>query len=110
KLRRYARGRYLAVPHLRALLLVFRTPRIHDGHALVDAARSRSTRFADVDRALVLFLIDAPPKGKGMRLKNHLDRMLRRTHGAGFTIQYWDGERRSYGDGAPEFMLRLPDA
>lgn len=45
-----------------------------------------------------------------MRLKDGLDRVLRRTHGAGFTIQYWDGERRSYGDGAPEFMLRLPDA
>ena len=45
-----------------------------------------------------------------MSLKRDLDRTLRRIRGAGFTIQYWDGERRSYGDGAPEFMLRLPDA
>lgn len=45
-----------------------------------------------------------------MSLKRSLDRMLRGIRGAGFTIQYWDGERRSYGDGAPEFMLRLPDA
>lgn len=43
-----------------------------------------------------------------MSLKRDLDRMLRRVRGAGFTIQYWDGERISYGHGAPEFALRLP--
>jgi fatty acid desaturase len=59
KLRRYAEGRYVAAPHLRALLVVFRTPRIHKEHALVDAASGRSTRFADVDRALVSAAIPA---------------------------------------------------
>lgn len=62
KLRRYAKGRYLAVPHLRALLWVFRTPRIHEEHALVDAAaHSRSTPLADVDGALVSLSIAATP-------------------------------------------------
>lgn len=45
-----------------------------------------------------------------MSPKRDLDRMLCHVRGAGFTIQYWDGERISYGDGAPEFTLRLPPA
>ena len=43
-----------------------------------------------------------------MSLKRDLDRMLCRVSGTGFTIQYWDGERISYGHGAPQLTLRLP--
>ncbi|MBI2204107.1 MAG: class I SAM-dependent methyltransferase [Candidatus Rokubacteria bacterium] len=44
-----------------------------------------------------------------MSLKGDLDRILRRVRGAGFTLRYWDGDTIAYGDGAPEFGLRLPD-
>ena len=62
KLRRYAGDRFMAPPHLRALGLVFRTPRIHDEHALVDPARGRSVPFADVERAVVSGLGTCHPK------------------------------------------------
>lgn len=44
-----------------------------------------------------------------MRLKRNLDRMLRQIRDASFTVQYWDGEQISYGDGDPEFTIRLTD-
>ena len=62
KLGRYAGDRFMAPPHLRAPRPVFRTPRIHDEHALVDPARCQAARFADVYRALGSALDTRDPK------------------------------------------------
>jgi len=45
-----------------------------------------------------------------MSLKSELDRSLRNIFDVSFTIEYWDGDRVSYGNGHPEFLIRLPDA
>ncbi|MBI2204108.1 MAG: fatty acid desaturase [Candidatus Rokubacteria bacterium] len=52
RLREHAGDRFVVPPHLHALRLVFRTPRIHDDGALVDPARGRSVAFAEIDQAL----------------------------------------------------------
>ena len=45
-----------------------------------------------------------------MNFKTAVDRTLRRIRGAGFTIEYWDGERVDYGNGAPRFILQVKSA
>jgi len=45
-----------------------------------------------------------------MNFKTAVDRTLRRIGGAGFTIEYWDGERVDYGNGAPRFILQVKSA
>jgi fatty acid desaturase len=52
-LRRHAGGHYLAPPHWKALLMVFRTPRIHAGNGtLVDPASGRAVSVDRVTEAL----------------------------------------------------------
>jgi cyclopropane-fatty-acyl-phospholipid synthase len=45
-----------------------------------------------------------------MNFKTAVDRTLRRIGGAGFTIEYWDGERVDYGSGKPRFILLIKSA
>jgi cyclopropane-fatty-acyl-phospholipid synthase len=45
-----------------------------------------------------------------MNFKTAVDRTLRRIGGAGFTIEYWDGERVDYGSGKPRFILLVKSA
>jgi fatty acid desaturase len=61
KLRRYASGRFLAPVHWKALLLIFRTPRIHDGRdTLLDPPSGRRVSFAEIGRALEV--VSSPPR------------------------------------------------
>ena len=54
KLREYAGESFFAPSHVAALLLVFRTPRIHDqDDALVDPTRDRRIPFSEISDALV---------------------------------------------------------
>ena len=49
--------------------------------------------------------------GEGrVNFKTAVDRALRQIGGAGFTIEYWDGERVDYGSGKPRFMLLVKTA
>jgi fatty acid desaturase len=54
ELRRHVPGRFIAPSHWRALMLLYRTPRVYDGNrALVDLERRRRARFEDVETALM---------------------------------------------------------
>lgn len=44
--------RYLAPPHIRALRLLFATPRVYDGDCLIDPWSGRQVHLSDVDSAL----------------------------------------------------------
>jgi cyclopropane-fatty-acyl-phospholipid synthase len=44
-----------------------------------------------------------------VNLKENIDRILRTLDGANMTIEYWDGQRVSYGTGEPEFLLRIKE-
>ena len=49
--------------------------------------------------------------GEGrVNFKTAVDRALRQIAGAGFTVEYWDGERVDYGSGKPRFMLLVKTA
>lgn len=49
--------------------------------------------------------------GEGrVNFKTAVDRALRQIGGAGFTVEYWDGERVDYGSGKPRFMLLVKTA
>jgi fatty acid desaturase len=66
KLRQYAGERFLAPPHARALLLVFRTPRIHDqSNALVNPATGHRIVFTDITKALCSATLGHPTKTPG---------------------------------------------
>ena len=50
---KHAGDRYLAPPRWRALLLLFRTPRVYEGtHTLVDPLRRRRVKLAQIEEAL----------------------------------------------------------
>lgn len=62
KLRRYAPDRFLAPSHMSALVMVFRTPRIHDDHdTLVDPTTHDRIPFAEITRALSAATSAPPP-------------------------------------------------
>jgi cyclopropane-fatty-acyl-phospholipid synthase len=113
KLYRYATDRFLAPSHRTALVMVFRTPRIHEDHeTLLDPRTRRRVALAEVSKVLSA-ATPAPPfiihGGERMSLKSRLDQALRQGRDVSFTVEYWDGDRVLYGDSPPEFAVRLSD-